>query len=132
MIKFKNYFRYILIWPILRFKNFDSSESIIIFGEARSGTTWLLEMISAIIPSCINWEPLHVTRGVVPKKYKFGWRPFLPVDDTSEIYKSLFVKILNFDVYSLFTTSYIKVRDLFHHKPMLIKFVRATYWFRTY
>lgn len=57
---------------------YDPCDGIVIFGEPRSGTTWLAEMLAWIEGSIINWEPLHPSRGVVPKSFKWGDRPYIP------------------------------------------------------
>ncbi|MDZ7776433.1 MAG: hypothetical protein U5L09_12930 [Bacteroidales bacterium] len=110
---------------ILKAKNFRASESIIIFGEARGGSTWLMEMLNETLDVCINWEPLHVRKGVIPRELNFGWRPFIPKDTRNETYFFLFKKIHEYKIYSNWTTSYIKPLKLIQSKHVLVKYVRA-------
>ena len=63
----------------IRFKNFKTKDSIIISSETRGGSTWLMEMLNTSPHTIINWEPLHELKGVIPKHYKWGERPFIPV-----------------------------------------------------
>ena len=88
----------ILIYLIWRFRRYDLKDSVIIFSEARGGSTWLMEILSNIPNSCLNWEPLHVAKGVVPKKLRFGSRPFIPTIDKSDTYLNLFKRIISFSI----------------------------------
>ena len=75
--KFKKKIKFFFFKIILSSKNFNVENSIIIFSEARGGSTWLMEILSTIPKTAINWEPLHVKNGVVPKKLNWGWRPYI-------------------------------------------------------
>lgn len=115
-----------LIKFILKFKNFKTSNNIIIFSDPRSGSTWLMEMLAIILPATINWEPLHVTEGVVPQRYNFGWRPYIPMENRNNAYYSLFNKIHKFKIHTKWTRSYIlSLRKLIKSQFVLIKYVRA-------
>ncbi|WP_422083628.1 sulfotransferase [Ulvibacterium sp.] len=76
--------------------SYNYKNGIVIFGEPRSGTTWLTEMLCLIQGTIVNWEPLHPNRGVVPISFKWGYRPFLTEDNTDVSY----VKFME-DVFSL-------------------------------
>lgn len=117
--------REILINSILKLKKFKSNESIIIFSEARGGSTWLMEMLNDILDVSINWEPLYVDGGVVPKEFRFGWRPYIPKEDTSSGYFTLFKNIQEFRIHTGWTTSRLKISKLFKSKQVLVKYVRA-------
>ena len=86
----------ILIYLVWKYKRFNLKESIVIFSEARGGSTWLMEILSSLPNSSINWEPLHVAKGVAPKKYKFGSRPFIPHNEENTLYSKLFKEIFDF------------------------------------
>ena len=83
---FKEAIDFLFIRPILKSKKFNAADSIILFSEARGGSTWLMEMLRETLNVCINWEPLHVNSGVVPKENKLGWRPFIPKDNIDDSY----------------------------------------------
>ncbi|OUT66954.1 MAG: hypothetical protein CBB70_09485 [Planctomycetaceae bacterium TMED10] len=117
--------RDILIKITLKSKRFQCADSIIIFSEARGGSTWLMEILSAALPVCINWEPLHVERGVVPKPLKFGWRPFIPASDINKDYLRLFKEILEFKVHSDWTRTFLGIKKTIRSNFALTKFVRA-------
>lgn len=110
---------------ILKGKNFKVAESIIIFSEARGGSTWLMELLGEILDVAINWEPLHVSRGVVPSKLNLGWKPYIKPDDTKTSYKRLFTQIFEYRRVSKWTAKYLAYKELLNAKQVLTKFVRA-------
>lgn len=71
------------IWLILKFRRFSASESLLLFCEARGGSTWLMEVLEKILPVCVNWEPLHPTNGVVPSELNLGRRPYIQWDENN-------------------------------------------------
>ena len=115
----------ILIYLIWKSKRFDLKESIVIFSEARGGSTWLMEILSNIPNSCLNWEPLHVAKGVVPKKFRFGSRPFLPTRDKSETYLNLFKRIISFSISTKWSRKYLSISKILSSKFVITKFTRA-------
>lgn len=123
--QFKKSLKLKLIYFRLRFKNYNLNDAILIFSEARGGSTWLMELLKNIPGTVINWEPLHVNNGVVPKEFKFGWRPHIPIDNDSPKYLSLFASIFKLKIYNKWTTRYIFWVDLKNSKHVLTKFVRA-------
>ena len=115
----------ILIFLILKFKRFQLQDSIIIFSETRSGSTWLMSLLSIIPNTCINWEPLHKNKGVVPKIYSFGDRPFISKDNKDKKYFILFKTILTLKASSQWTRKHLTISSLFSSKMVITKFVRA-------
>ena len=107
----------------LRF--FRIENSIIIFSEARGGSTWLMELLSKMPKTIVNWEPLHLDYGVVPLSYNFGWRPHLPITNNEPKYKALFDGIFKMRLFNTWTTKYVKVAHVYSSKYVLTKFVRA-------
>ena len=65
-------------------KDFDPKKTIIICSGPRSGSTWLMNIFANIPEMAVYWEPLHKTRGVVPKKINFDWVPFVPEKDKNK------------------------------------------------
>lgn len=115
----------ILIYLIWKYKRFDLKESIVIFSEARGGSTWLMEILNALPNNCINWEPLHVAKGVVPKKYKFGSRPFIPHEEENKLYSKLFKEILSFSRSTKWSRKHLSILKILKSKFVITKFVRA-------
>src|SRR5690242_1804363 len=63
---------------IIKIKNFQAEQGIILCSEPRGGSTWLMEIFTKIRGTLINWEPLHVENGVVPKEFRWGRMPNIP------------------------------------------------------
>ena len=64
-------------WTMLR-KGFRPEDALLICGEPRGGTTWLMELLATRPGAAVVWEPLHPQRGVLPRALRLGWRPFIP------------------------------------------------------
>ena len=84
-----------------------------------------MEILSGIPNSSINWEPLHVAKGVVPKKYKLGSRPFIPPNEENILYSKLFKEILNFSISTKWSRQHLTVLNFFKSKFIITKFTRA-------
>ena len=125
MRKLKRELRNKILTLLLRIKKFKSEDSILIFSEARGGSTWLLEMLSNIPDTCINWEPLHVQEGVVPEKYGFGYKPSIQADFSENDYIKLFDEIHTFSRSTEWTRKYLTFRSLLISKNVITKYVRA-------
>ncbi|GGF23740.1 hypothetical protein GCM10011339_09790 [Echinicola rosea] len=110
---------------ILASKHFLPEDSLVIFGEARSGSTWLMELLGHIPGSIINWEPLHEERGVVPVALNWGDRPYIPIEDKHAEYVDCIRDILSLRKYSDWTIGKNSIEDLVSGKLVLTKFVRA-------
>ena len=84
-----------------------------------------MELLSKLPRTCINWEPLHTKKGVVPSGYKFGTRPFISPDDKNIIYYSIFKKIFTYQIYNNWTIKYLSIFSLIKSKYVITKFVRG-------
>ncbi len=116
---------YSLLKIILLFKKFDIEQAILIFSEARGGSTWLMEIFAQIPQTIINWEPLHPKRGVVPHEYKWGDRPSIPKGNLNKEYVGFMQNILTLKVHSQWTLKYCSIVSLLNAKTIITKFVRA-------
>lgn len=114
-----------LLSILLGLKKFNLEDSIVIFSEARGGSTWLMELLNEIPNTCINWEPFRVGRGVFPLQLKFGKRPYIPQYDKNVKYRKMIEKMLNFSISSSWTRKYLTVSTLWNSKIIITKFVRA-------
>ncbi|WP_067149680.1 sulfotransferase domain-containing protein [Pseudotamlana agarivorans] len=110
---------------ILTTKRFKPSESIIIFSEPRGGSTWLMEILTMLLPVCINWEPLHLDKGKLPNKEGFGFRPYIPAIETNPDYYHFFKKTHEFKIHSDWTRKYLTPTQIFNAELVLTKYVRA-------
>jgi hypothetical protein len=87
-----------------------------------------MEILNEIPLTFINWEPLHVVKGVVPKEFNWGWRPYIIKDDKNKVNNDLIKKILSFKVHSEWTSRYlgrIEFKKIYNCKIVITKFVRA-------
>lgn len=123
--RLKKYFKPKGIQIALKFKRYNLEDAILIFSEARGGSSWLMELLKNKDGVIINWEPLHVNKGVVPKVFKLGWRPYIPADNTDARYISLFNNIVCFKFFNVWTTRFVSWQDFKNSKHVLTKFVRA-------
>ncbi|UAB81226.1 sulfotransferase [Marixanthomonas sp. SCSIO 43207] len=98
--------------------------TIVICSEARGGSTWLMELLSNIPNSIINWEPLHVTNGVIASNLKLGWRPLIYKDNNDNTIKKKFEKIFMLKTYNKWTLRYVDIAHLKGAKYVITKFVR--------
>lgn len=108
---------------ILSFKSFILVNSILIFSEARGGSTWLMEIIKNIPGSCINWEPLH-DKGVV-NEFNLGLKPFIPRNDSTVEYLKCFDEIHRLKRTSTWTRKYLNLKDVVLCKYVITKYVNA-------
>ena len=69
-----------LLAQISSVKRFNPEENILIFGEPRSGSTWLAELISMLPNRAIINEPLHLGNNNKLRDLKFSWRQHIPMD----------------------------------------------------
>jgi len=109
----------------LQFKSFDERNNILLFSEARAGSTWLAEMLHRIPGALINWEPLHPGEGVVPKTFNWGWRPYLSPEDATPHYLDFLRRILNLRASNRWTLKFCSLSDLLYGRIIITKFVRA-------
>lgn len=121
-----NGIKFELIKMILFFKKFKVKESVLIFSEPRSGSTWLLELLNNTTDSIINFEPLHHNNGVVPKDFNWGNRVFLEKNDQRNIYIEFMKDVLELKYYSKWTIErnydFLKI---IKSKFVLTKFVQG-------
>ena len=73
MTKFRKY-----LFDFFVRNKFKAEEGIVIFSEARGGSTWLMEILNNIPNTVVDWEPLHVNNGVVPVDFRWVGTPIYP------------------------------------------------------
>lgn len=111
---------------ILKFKKFKIEDGIIICGEPRSGTTWVLDLLEKIPNTFTHWEPFRQEDGVVPKEWKWGDRIFIPKEDKNEKYYQIISNSLSLKI---FTPATIRINQqsvlsVIQSKFLITKFVR--------
>ena len=96
MIDLYKAIRYSVLYSALKLKSFKYNNAIVICSYPRSGSTWLMELINTLPNTIINWEPLHVKKGVVPDELFLGEKPYLRETESNKSYQKLFSKIFEF------------------------------------
>lgn len=108
---------------LLRFKRFRVEDSVIIFSEARGGSTWLMQLLGKLPRTIINWEPFHADRGILPTKHPWGHFLYVRPDADDQELSKLMIDTLTLRKHSLWTLNYAE-RALFV-QTVITKFVRA-------
>jgi hypothetical protein len=108
-------------------RDYDLRDTIFVAGWARSGTTWLAEVLSAIPKSAILFEPLHTER--VPEAAAAGFPAadiLAPGDGTAS--QKLFMKrVLRGEVLNWWTCSCNPLGRAIGPKVWIVKEIQANY-----
>jgi hypothetical protein len=84
-------FTYRRLWNVLRYRVYsrlyrdtdrDLRKSIMVAGAARSGTTWLAQIVAYQVPARIMFEPFHA--GLVPDYSPFNYFQYRRPDDSDD------------------------------------------------
>lgn len=110
---------------ILAAKNFRPEASVIITGDPRGGTTWLMETLAAWPGTAVNWEPLHHELGVIPAQLRWGKRPFIPENDRDPERMAILRAMLTCQRTTEWTMRYCSAQQAESAERVLTKFVRA-------
>jgi len=107
----------------LPLKRFRAEDGIVIFSEARGGSTWLMQLLGKLPKTIINWEPFHPDRGVLPSAHKWGHVLYVPPEEKDPGLFRLLQDIFTLRTHSLWTLNYAE-RIVFT-RTIITKFVRA-------
>jgi len=110
---------------ILQRKRFNANDVIIVFAEARGGSTWLMEILMKIPNVCINWEPLHFS-GVVPNEFNFSVKPYIYKEDRSTNFISFFKDVHTLKISNKWTRKYITLYSAINCNQIITKYVNAS------
>ncbi|GBE39177.1 sulfotransferase domain protein [bacterium BMS3Bbin08] len=106
-------------------KNYDISETVVISGSPRSGTTWLAELFAMIPGASVLWEPLHIRNQPELEELGFTWRTIIdPNADWSDA-ERLFSEILSGRRLNIHTAKMCGFESVWNRKFWVVKFVRA-------
>lgn len=108
-----------------RLKKFSPENNLLIFGDARGGTTWLMELLSAIPGVVPISEPLHLNGGCLRPSLNFGWRQHIPKEQIWEEARINFEQILSGEEISLPSLRHATVYKMLRADRLLIKFARG-------
>ena len=107
------------------FKKFKPEDQFIIFSDPRGGSTWLAEMLQSIPESAMIWEPLNIRHVRQFGDLGFGWRQFIPENESwpeaNLIFNLVFAgRIIN--EWTMLRTDFTKYYSARH---LIIKFCRG-------
>jgi hypothetical protein len=107
-------------------RDYDLRDTILVAGWARSGTTWLAEVLSAIPKSAILFEPLH---DKVPDAAAAGFPPtdILSPGEGSESQKLFMERVLRGRVLNWWTCSCNPLARSIRPKIWIVKEIQANY-----
>ncbi|MEM9884939.1 MAG: sulfotransferase [Bacteroidota bacterium] len=117
--------KFLLKSRILKTKDFQPKNSILIFSEPRSGSTWLAELLQYLPNSIIHWEPLNPQKGSVPEAYNWGWRPFLAKEKDNQEVAQFMEQLLRFSKATTWTSKYVSVKTAMKAQWVIHKIVRG-------
>jgi hypothetical protein len=110
---------------LLAAKGFKAEDALVLTGDPRGGTTWLMEVLSAWTGTAVNWEPLHHAFGVVPEAMRWGKRPFIPERDRDPERLAMMRELLSSQRTTEWTLRYCTREQALGAERILTKFVRA-------
>lgn len=100
---------------------YDISNTVLISGRNRSGTTWLAELIAAVPGSTILFEPFHVQNMKEAKKIGFKTRNYVfPEADWPEG-EEYMRRVFTGQVLTPWTTSHIPIRIKYNIDRWVVK-----------
>lgn len=116
-----------LIGNLTADRDYDIENTILVAGWARSGTTWLAEVLSAIPKSAILFEPLHTDR--VPQAVAAGFpsTEILPPGGGSAAQRLFMERVLRGEILNWWTCSCNPVDRAFRPKVWIVKEIQANY-----
>jgi hypothetical protein len=105
--------------------HFEQEEALLIFSEARGGSTWLMELLSQLPGAYTIWEPLHPKRGIIPEGFHFCQNPLLELDEDRQEYLEFFKAMFSFELSNSWTRRFLDKEMIQSAEFPLVKFVRA-------
>lgn len=106
-------------------KDYDLRRTLVIAGTARSGTTWLAELVGSAKGTAIMFEPEHLGNVPEAKAIGFGWHPCLSPDDRWPAGEVFLERVLKGRVLNAWTTSFMPVSHAVRPRRWVVKFIRA-------
>jgi hypothetical protein len=116
-----------LVASVTANRNYDIRNTIVVAGWARSGTTWLAEVLSAIPKSAILFEPLHSERVREAVAAGLPGTDILPPGGGSAAQKLFMERVLRGDVLNWWTCSCNPLSRAIRPDVWIVKEVRANY-----
>ncbi|HUE86426.1 MAG TPA: sulfotransferase [Vicinamibacterales bacterium] len=108
-------------------RDYDIENTIFVAGWARSGTTWLAEVLSTIPKSAILFEPLHTER--VPQAVAAGFPPaeLLAPGGGTPAQRLFMERVLRGEILNWWTCSCNPLERAIRPKVWIVKEIQANY-----
>lgn len=120
----KTKIREVVIQNLLKFKGFKVEDSFYIFGDPRSGTTWLAELLKSKLNASVIWEPFDLKRGLFHDHLN-SWRPSRQDIKDEQKFKRLFREVIEGKTLNNYSVSNSSIGEFLKAKNNVVKFVRA-------
>lgn len=129
-IKLKNrvgsYARITLVKCVGLFRSHSPEKSVMIFGEPRSGSTWLMELLARNGKFIPVWEPTHPTLGVNPLPFHGEPRIFEYPLKANTLLQRHFADILTLKKVNKWILKFTSLKSILYGNSTLIKLVHGT------
>jgi hypothetical protein len=101
------------------------TDSIVISGYFRSGTTWLAELVSKSVDAGIVFEPFHIDHVPDAKRAGFSYNNFRSPDDDWPDGMEFVDNVLRGQVLNRWTAAHMPVQQAIRMRRLVIKLVSA-------
>lgn len=108
-------------------RGYDARDTILVVGWARSGTTWLAEVLSSIPGSAILFEPFHTERVPEAAAAGFPLPEILSPGEGTAAQKAFMQRVLEGRVRNWWTCSCNPVGRAIRPKVWIVKEIQANY-----
>lgn len=105
--------------------SFDYRDNIYLFTDPRSGSTWVMEMLSSLPKTATLWEPFHPDNGSFDNLFKLGWRPYVPFDTEWSELKVELDNVFSNRKFTDWTISRSSLKQYQEADKLIVKSVRA-------
>lgn len=99
--------------------------AVVLSCYARSGSTWLQELLSPMLKAATVWEPFHLDEAPKVRDLGFGWREYIPLDAEWPEAEDLFRQILSGRLINAWTGSASRFSHFLTADRLLVKCCRA-------
>ena len=127
-VKYKlvSYARITLVKSVGLVRSYSLEKSMMIFGEPRSGSTWLMELLANYERCIVVWEPTHPFFGVNPVQFRGEPRIFEDPSNTNALLANYMADVLTLKKVNKWTLNYTTFKSIVYSNNTLTKFVHGT------
>lgn len=113
------------IMKLLLRRQHDLSNTIVLTGLPRSGTTWLGEILNTLPNSAMLFEPLHLRFVPEAAAAGFTWNNLIHPDEDKPEAVTFMRNVLSGRVLNVWTARDLKISNCLNTEFFIVKFVRA-------